>query len=109
MLEGAPLLDKRYSDEELIARNVDPPRFRAWLTRYVEMCEISGIVLRFNRGVPVLSRKHADEEWFRTRCSILGIDPYNGRIVDMEGRTSKTRTHSALIGGAQDGRGRQWD
>ena len=101
---GNPTLDASYSTEELERRGVDPPSFRAWLARYVEMCEMSGIVLRFNRGVPVLNRQHADAPWFRTRCSILGIDPHNGRIVDTEGRTSRTRTHSALISGAVDGR-----
>lgn len=96
------MLDKHYTDEELLARGADPHKFRVWLRRYAAMCEASGIVLRFNRGVPVLNRLPADEPWYRTRCSILGIDPYNGRIVSEEGRTNKTRGgHASLLMEAQ--------
>ena len=98
--------DMLYTTEELERREVDPRAFRLWLRRYVEQCQASGIVRGFKRGLPLLDMGYSMAPWFKQRCAMLGLDPHNGRIVGPEGRTSRPRSHSALMAGAVDTRGR---
>ena len=98
--------DRLYTDEALEEREVEPRDFRRWLRGYVADCQASNIVQGFKRGLPVLDMAYAVAPWFKTRCSLLGLDPFTGKIVGDEGRTSRPRTHSALVEGALDMRSR---
>ena len=77
-----------YSDEALERRDTCPRYFWRWAWYYVEDCAISGIVLGFMNGVPVLDKSKAGAPWFKQRCAALGLDPASGEIVGKFGRAT---------------------